>query len=170
MNGLTPLPRRECTDSHWRGCVQPSTTGNRGGRSAVRALGRGLGSSHPHVCVCTLTLSECLHPLVFTQQLPSSLAGRHCPPSPMGKGTKQEFRCLSSALLPQAGPWREELGAEAAPQALLQEGSPSPGTISSAGPRADEKGRVLEDPSEKGSGKRHPGRPSPAACKRNGSQ
>lgn len=57
----------------------------------------------------------------------------------MGKGTKQEFRCLSSALLPQAGPWREELGPEAAPQALLLEGSPPPGTISSAGPRADVK-------------------------------
>ena len=64
----------------------------------------------------------------------------------------------------------EELGTEAAPQALLQEGSPPPGTISSAGPWAEEKGRVLEDPSEKGSGRRQPGRPSPAVCKRNGSQ
>lgn len=171
MDGLTPLPRRECTDSHWGGCVPPSSTGNWGdGRSTVRVLGRGLGSSQTHICVCTPTLSECLHPLVFTWQLPSSPAGGNCPLSPMGKGTKQEFRCLSSALLPQVGPWGEELGSEAAPQALLQEGSPPPGAISSAGPRAEEKGRVLEDPSEKGSGRRQPGRPSPAACKRNGSQ
>lgn len=106
MDGSTPLPRRECTDSHWGGCVPPSTTGNwGGGRSTVRALGRGLGSSHSHICVCTPTLSECRHPLVFTWQLPSSPAGGHCPLSPMGKGTKQEFRCLSSALLPQVGPW-----------------------------------------------------------------
>lgn len=104
MDGSTPLPRRECTDSHWGGCVPPSSTGNWGdGRSAVRVLGRGLGSSQTHICVCTPTLSECLHPLVFTWQLPSSPAGGNCPLSPMGKGTKQEFRCLSSALLPQQG-------------------------------------------------------------------
>ena len=79
-------------------------------------------------------------------------------------------RAPSKNSAASALPFSLRRGAEAAPQALLQEGSPSPGTISSAGPRADEKGRVLEDPSEKGSGKRHPGRPSPAACKRNGSQ
>lgn len=65
--------------------------------------------------------------------------------SPPGKGTKQEIRCLSSALLPQRRLCTQEGGARrrAVPQALLL-AARLPERLLLCGPVGGEKGRQLE--------------------------